>query len=770
VKKPAFLICLVALTAGAVRAAETLHPCLDAIEVDAYFADEVWAKVGAGTCLKCHRKGGDGEESHFLLRDPAREAAPEVAMSHNRRAFIRMASLLEGGRSRLLLKSLGELDHGGEDVLARDTARYRILETFVRRVGGEEARAIRAAGLEAAGEAAPFFDGVSMIDDRRLLRRLTLSLAARLPTASERDAVSRGGLEAIEAVLDAVMGEDAFYDRLAEGFNDIFLTTGYDDVAENALSYEHFEKTRHWYQTWDFSEIDDEKQRREAGYRLAREYREAMLREPMELVKHIVRENRPFTEIITADYIMVSPYTARGYGIFEEVRGRFQNPEDHLEFIEVRLEALKGRSRSTDQESRTGYYPHAGILSTFQYLKRYLTTETNRNRQRARLYFLQFLGIDIMEMAPRVNDAAAISAQYENPTMQAADCVVCHKAVDPVAGLFQDYFALDGNGVYLRRKEGWFTDMFAPGFEGEPLPAEERWRGLQWLGERTARDPRFAVAMVEHVWYLLTGRNAPRPPGDLDDPLYAARHRAYREQRQEFESAAKQFAAAGFNLKTAFKTLARSPFYRADGLAAATASPGRRAELEDAGLARLLSPEQLGRKLDAVFGRDWEPLDEQFKILYGGIDAKEVTERIADPSGAMGAIQRMMANEIACKTVVRDFALEPARRRLFPGIEPDVVPDAAGPEAETAIRSAISHLHGHVLGREDAPDSVEVERTYELFAGILEDARGRGRFEPLEIYACRAEGERRVPDPHYTLRAWRAVVTYLLRRPEFLYE
>ena len=27
-----------------------------------------------------------------------------------------------------------------------------------------------------------------------------------------------------------------------------------------------------------------------------------------------------------------------------------------------------------------------------------------------------------------------------------------------------------------------------------------------------------------------------------------------------------------------------------------------------------------------------------------------------------------------------------------------------------------------------------------------------------------------VPNPHYTGRAWRAVVTYLLRRQDFLYE
>ena len=36
-----------------------------------------------------------------------------------------------------------------------------------------------------------------------------------------------------------------------------------------------------------------------------------VLREPLELVKHIVRNDRPFTGIVTADYIMVSPYTSQ---------------------------------------------------------------------------------------------------------------------------------------------------------------------------------------------------------------------------------------------------------------------------------------------------------------------------------------------------------------------------------------------------------------------------------------------------------------------------
>ena len=182
----------------------------------------------------------------------------------------------------------------------------------------------------------------------------------------------------------------------------------------------------------------------------------------------------------------------------------------------------------------------------------------------------------------------------------------------------------------------------------------------------------------------------------------------------------------------------------------------------------MLSPEQLERKLKAIFGKGWGRLDEpeQFLILYGGIDSKEVTERIADPSGAMGAIQRMMANHMACKNVALDFSLDPEKRRLFPGIGPEALPATD----ETKIRAAIVHLHGYLLGRADAPDSPEVDRTYQLFAGIIADAEERGGFEAVEIYGCGATQEGRFPDPFFTVRAWRGVVTYLLRQHEFLYE
>jgi len=762
---------LIAALAQAVSADEPPmsreRPCAQV--VDRFFADEVWAKVGAQKCLTCHKTGGDAEESKFILHDPQRSQGSDKdeVLRQNREAFARMARLKNGNDHRMLVKVIGGLDHGGNDVLKADSTGYRILAEFVRRVNvnGNASSKVELSASEQ--DKPPFFQGVVMLDDQRLLRRLTLSLAGRLPTPSEAEAITSGGLKALPAVLDGVMTEQAFYDRLREGFNDIFLTVGYIDGAESALSYDHFSTTRHWTQNHDLSHIADEKERTRARYKLADDYRAALLGEPMKLVEHIVKNDRPFTEIVTADYIMVTPYTARGYGIYDEIKSQFQNPDNPFEYIPVKLKALVGRNRSEDQPSATGFYPHAGLLSTFQYMRRYPNTETNRNRLRARMYFQHFLGVDALELAARVADAAAVTAKYEIPTMQAAECVVCHKTVDPVAGLFQEYYKPEG--VYGRRKEGWYKDMFAAGFEGEDLPEEERWRALQWLGERTAKDPRFATTMVEHVYYLMTGRKVLLPPKELEDPLYAAKRRAYEEQRCAVASIADRFVAASFNLKSVFKDWSVSEFYRADALATAAASPERRAELDDIGLVRLLAPEQLERKVKAIFGQPWGRLEGPLEMLYGGIDSQEVTDRASDPSGAMGAIQRTLANDVGCKQTLRDFAKGKEDRLLFPGVEPDTVPGASA-EGDAAIRGVIVHLHRLVLGRDDAADSAEVDRTFALFAGIVEDARQQKGLEKSEIYHCRHDVAGAPEDPQYTIRAWRGVLTYLLRRPEFLYE
>ena len=52
----------------------------------------------------------------------------------------------------------------------------------------------------------------------------------------------------------------------------------------------------------------------------------------------------------------------------------------------------------------------------------------------------------------------------------------------------------------------------------------------------------------------------------------------------------------------------------------------------------------------------------------------------------------------------------------------------------------------------------------------MQDARAQKSFDKQENYSARQGVTNPPADPNYTIRAWRGVVTYLLRRSEFLYE
>ncbi|MCE9531636.1 MAG: hypothetical protein K8T89_11020, partial [Planctomycetes bacterium] len=135
--------------------------------VDDFFKNEVWANVGSQKCLTCHKTGGDAEKSKFILLDPKRSQGPALdeAMKHNREAFAKIAKMKEKDQSRVLLKVVGGLDHGGADVLKANSTGYRILADFVRRMNSTSINTPLPNVVDK--NAPPFFDGITMLDDRR---------------------------------------------------------------------------------------------------------------------------------------------------------------------------------------------------------------------------------------------------------------------------------------------------------------------------------------------------------------------------------------------------------------------------------------------------------------------------------------------------------------------------------------------------------------------------------------------------------------------------
>jgi len=207
---PAIVILAVCLTHALALRADEKAPYACASSVDHFFVNEVWAKVGAQTCLECHHTGGDAEDSEFILRDPRKSQghAQDEVLKYNRDQFAKMAKIKEGADSRMLLKVIGKLKHGGKQALKPDSAGYRVLAELVRRSNDPSSAAIARVAAEDKA-APPFFDGIVMLDDRRLLRRVTLQLAARLPTEAELATIASQGRKALPAILDALMQEDA---------------------------------------------------------------------------------------------------------------------------------------------------------------------------------------------------------------------------------------------------------------------------------------------------------------------------------------------------------------------------------------------------------------------------------------------------------------------------------------------------------------------------------------------------------------------------------
>ncbi|MEQ8955214.1 MAG: hypothetical protein RL120_13865, partial [Gammaproteobacteria bacterium] len=229
-----------------------------------------------------------------------------------------------------------------------------------------------------------------------------------------------------------------------------------------------------------------------------------------------------------------------------------------------------------------------------------------------------------------------------------------------------------------------------------------------------------------------------------------------------------------------------------------------------------LSPEQLDRKIEMLLGFDWRysmdsyykdkdkswasKLGSQFFQIYGGIDSDSITTRLRSPNGMMGAMQLRMANELSCYAVPHDFWLPESQRRLFLYVDHEMSPYSdAGTIDESVlalIRENMIYLHEYLLGEHLTLQSAELQVTETLFMNVLN--RGRqillnnagewwvtrlpsdcDRTRDLngeELLSAETAAERGHTGPvrlqqdrQYVIRAWMAVVAYLLADYRFLY-
>ncbi|AUX23621.1 hypothetical protein SOCEGT47_041480 [Sorangium cellulosum] len=773
-RRAAAVLGLLGLTAGAGAlgtvatgcAGDDGGPCLSD---EQFFAEKVWAPILSTKCIGCHNPQGQAASSKLVLAGSSEAGF----LDRNLATFKSLASLERDGTSYVLLKPTRRIEHGGGHVIDEGGSEYEALSEMV-------ARTKEPSSCETDVNAS--LAGVVMSGPEETLRMASLELGGRLPTEAEEQAVQQGGMAALDPILDQLLTEEAFYERLKEIYNDLFLTDRYlngGEAAIDLLKGEAYDPK--WYQSipqdpaliqkYGARDLED------VIAKLRTWTNRAIGREPLELIAYIVRNDRSFKEVLTADYTVVNPFSARAYGVTAE----FENDADPYEFVPAKRDPI----------------PLAGVLSSTVFLTRHPTTSTNRNRHRARVVYEFFLGTDILKTAEQPLDQTKITDF--NPTMNNAACTVCHVPLDPLAGAFHTF---DDLGRY-KADSTWYEDMRPPGFGAESVPFSEFPRAIQWVAKRVADDPRFALAAVTTMYTGLTGKKPLTAPAN-DDPEYSARFRAYLAQYHAFNAIARDFAESDYNLKTVVKGIVKSPYFRARNVAAASS---RGDALPDLGGARFLGPEQLHRKIWAVTGYPWRPRAfeddgnrydfllrrDAYRLLYGGIDSEEVTLRITEPNGVMANIADRMANEMACIAVPRDLNLPAEERLLFPYVETTFEPRDANDfevvPAVDAIKRNIQHLHKRVLGERLELDDPEIERTYQIFLGTWEEGKAgmakaegeEGRLSRSLPGACQVQSDywtreglpddqKLTRDENYTVRAWMSVMTYLLSDFRFLYQ
>jgi len=721
-----------------------------------FFSQQVWPGVLGTTCIGCHGPGGVAVEN-----DAAFKLLPS-----NYPGFIEanLAVVEEISRKKyddislLLAKPMGLDAHGGGTLMSEGDPSYRLLSELIDRLKQGDP----CDGLSRD----PDFARVEMLDPAATYRKATLHLAGRLPTDAEQKELADKGEEALTPLLDALMKEDAFFARLKEMFNDIFLTDRYfpNEEAVNLLNREAYPLSGDWY------DAQDEATRRAINRGLARE--------PLELLAHIVRNGKPFSEILTAKYTVVNPFTAQLYGMNLE----FKDPTDENEWQEAEVILIV--------EGRRARLPHAGILTNPMWLNRFPTSDTNRNRHRARNVMQQFLATDILKVAERPIDPLD-ATKYNNPTRDDPSCASCHRQLDPIAGAFMQWDNEDQEEFVPTRE--WYKDMFAPGYADELMPVQNYGSAQRWLGARIVADPRFTLSIVRNLYTALTGHTPLEYPSQAEAG-YTQLVTAWEAQDRAFRQLTEALEASKLDLRVALRGLVLSPYFRAANVEGPLSEIDQRI-LTDVGTGRLSIPELMDRKVYATVGfhwaRDWNQnpyLRGDFGILYGGIDSNAVTTRLTAINSVMTGVQWRMANEVACSATAFDFTVAKKDRQLLKYVDLETTPigtdGADDPAQVAAIKQNIQHLHERFWGTRPALDDPELLLTYGLFLDTWREGLqgvAAGEISESLSYRCMGrvnpqtgeelpEAQRIGRDPRYTVRAWMAVLTYLMSDYQFLYE
>lgn len=479
------------------------------------------------------------------------------------------------------------------------------------------------------------------LDGRQQLIRLSVELRGVHPSEAELETVDENDL-AYEAYVDQWMEDPRFIGRMKEIFNQRFLTRTGDtfyNPMERGIS------------------IDN------------RVMADIIADEPLALLEHILVNDLPYSEIVTADYSMANPALAQMWAM---------DRDDG-----------EGWQKAHYRDSR----PHAGILSMTTIWERYPSMGGNANRHRANAMSKMLLCDDYLKRPIVLNRAAVdqLTLDPENAIRANASCQSCHATLDPLSAVFYGFFTYDSvegieRTIYRPEfEENWrYYAGKEPGYYGVPVA------DLSDLAQQIAVDQRFIDCAVETVFEGLTQREKTE------------------EDWTELSAHTNTFVADGQNLKSLVRSIVTSEDFRA-GEVLDEESGNRIATV------RTASPAQFESIIADLTGYTWtfrgrpglSTTDRGLNVLLGGIDGRFIQERTYIPGVGGVFTQERLAQAAGFHVAQHD--LDPAREgdaRLLRFVTIEDTPETA----HDAFVGQIHSLYRDITGLPLAPEATEPEQ------------------------------------------------------------
>ncbi|MEM7155919.1 MAG: DUF1585 domain-containing protein [Myxococcota bacterium] len=416
----------------------------------------------------------------------------------------------------------------------------------------------------------------------------------------------------------------------------------------------------------------------------------SVMQGPLRLAEYVVMEDRPYTELVTADYAIVDELAASIQALPYDPGG----PE----------------LQTTEWTDR----PAAGVLSDAALYVRHRSNGANYHRGRANAVSKAFLCHDFLAADVEIDGSVDLSdpeAVNEAVTNNPA-CVACHQSLDPLASFFWGY---PGNANPNQIPAYPVTQLYdagsvdrwqtttgqAPALFGKPAD------DMAGLGQLIADDARFSSCAARRFYAFFHQVDLSEVPSEHISTLQAA------------------LVDSGFDAKAIVREIMLSDEFRVSHA------------LEDEPAETLVGfkkarPSQLARLFDDLTGFRWQTNVDAlvnnfnegdidlmrtntlgFAVLAGGTDAFFVERPSSTVNTTSSLLVRTFAAEAASYVVEHDLVESPEQARLLTLVD-------IGNDDESTIREQLVSLSRRIYSDELATDDEAIDDAWALWSAAYQ--------------------------------------------------